>query len=118
MSERIRPHGLLGLPGEPGGAGGVFFDDFLDVAMLGVLAALQQGIAGAAVEQALIDDPRVRLDVGAAQIVLKRGGFVHGRGLGQGDEQKVREGRIAQALEALADKRQERPARKHGNIPL
>ncbi len=26
--------------------------------------------------------------------------------------------RIAQALEALADKRQERPARKHGNIPL
>ncbi len=26
--------------------------------------------------------------------------------------------RVAQALEALADKRQERPARKHGNIPL
>jgi hypothetical protein len=57
--------------------------------MLGGFAALQQGIAGAAVKQALIDDPGEGLDVRTTQVFLQGGGFMHGRGLGQGDEQDV-----------------------------
>lgn len=70
MRQRIRTDGFFGLPGKPGVVGGLFFDDFLDVAMLGVLAASEQRVAGAALEQALIDDPREGLDVGTAEIVL------------------------------------------------
>lgn len=67
--------------------------------MLGGFAALQQRVAGAAIDQALIDDPRERLDVRAAQVFLQRGGFMHGGGLRQGDKQDAGELRVAEAFE-------------------
>ena len=63
--------------------------------MLGFLAALEQRIARAAMEQTLVDDPRERFDVGAAQIFLQLRRLMHGRRFGQGHEQDAREGRIA-----------------------
>jgi hypothetical protein len=52
----------------------LFFDDFLDVAMLGVLAALEQRIAGTALEQALIDDPGAGLDTNLQSQLQLAGG--------------------------------------------
>ena len=46
MRQRIRADGFFGLPRKPGGVSGLFFDDFLNVAMLGVFAALEQRIVG------------------------------------------------------------------------
>ena len=59
----------------------------------------EQWVGGAGVGEALIDDPRKGLDVGAAEIGLKCGSLVDGRGLGQGDKQDVSENRITQVLE-------------------
>ena len=59
---------------------------------------LGQFVAGAATQQrrprpgrrhAVVDDPRPRLDAGAAQVGLQVGGFEHRRGLGQGDDQHL-----------------------------
>ena len=94
---------MLGLSGEPCGAGGVVGDDFVYVAVLGVGAALEEGIAGVAVEEALIDDPGEGLDAGAAEVCLQGGGLVHGGGLGEGDEEDVGVGGITQALEEAED---------------
>ena len=47
--EGVRAGRFFGLPGEPGGAGGVGFDDLGEVAVFGVFAALEEGVAGAGV---------------------------------------------------------------------
>jgi hypothetical protein len=41
VGECIWPSGFLWLPGKPGGTLGLLVDDFVDVAMLGMLTALK-----------------------------------------------------------------------------
>lgn len=48
MGEGVGADGFLGLPGEPGGAGRVGRDDFVEIPMFGGLALLEERIAGAA----------------------------------------------------------------------
>ena len=67
--------------------------------MLGGFATLKQWIAGAAVKQALIDDPGKGFDARPTQILLQGGGFMHGRGLRESNEQDVSEFGIAQTFE-------------------
>ncbi len=62
-----------------------------DVAVLGEGALGEDGVVGSGVAEALVDDPGVRGDFRAPEVLGELGGLVDGCGLGEGDEQYARE---------------------------
>ena len=94
--------GWLGrLPGDCGDARGVDVHHFVEVRVLGLLTALQDGVAASAVEQTLVHNPGKGFHPGASQILLQGGRFVDRRGFGEGDEEQFREVRIAEPREQV-----------------
>ena len=76
----------------------------MDIPQLAFRLLLQARVGRGRGREALIHYPGVRADSGALEIGLQAGRLVYRRGLGQGDQNDAREGRISQTRKQPADR--------------
>lgn len=77
--------------------------DFADVLGFAGGAGLEDRVAGAGEQEALVDHPGVGFDAGAAEIRLQSRGFVDGGGLGEGYQEDSGEIGVSEAGEEVAN---------------
>ena len=101
---RSGPTGTSCFHGIRGDLPRMLLTDFVDEGDLLNAALHQNRITKSVAGKARVNNPGVRLDAGAPEILLKTRGFMHGCGLGQRDNQDTRKLRIAETGQQVSNR--------------